>query len=158
MARRRSAHLTRLLIEGVSSFSPYHGAKLAYLKEYDPCPVVNVGQVAKMDIERAIAILYRKGQLSNEELMALRYVMSDGRLSRRDISAMIERDYDGLYMDQRTVSRRLESAYLKIQKILGFEYSDARVFKMIAKRRGYPEPYLLSDEEIAGIQSAWERI
>jgi hypothetical protein len=61
-------------------------------------------------------------------------------------------------MDQRTVSRRLESAYLKIQKILGFEYSDARVFKMIAKRRGYPEPYLLSDEEIAGIQSAWERI
>jgi len=111
-----------------------------------------------MDIERAISYLYKRGEITPQELMMLRYVMLDGRLSRRDISAMIREDNEGLYIDQRNISRRLESSYLKIQKFLGFDYSDSRLFKMIAKRQGAPEPYILSEEAIAKIQECWSRI
>ena len=87
----------------------------------------------------------------------LMFVMMDGRLSRRDISAMIQAE-EGIYVDQRTISRRLESAYFKIARFLGFEYQDNRMFQMIAKRVGKPYPYILDEEEIEKIQAIWERI
>lgn len=155
--RKRSAHLTRVLIESISSFSAYKGGKLAYKREYDPNPMVNVDITTKMDIEVAIKKLYASGMLSDQELQMLRYVMLDGRLSRRDISKMIQ-EKEGYYVDQRTISRRLDSAYQKIAKSLGWEYSDGRVFKMIAKARGHPYPYILSDDDIDKIQVIWERI
>src|SRR6185295_6574068 len=155
--RKRSAHLTRLIVEGISSYSEYKGAKLLYAREYDPTPNVNVDLVARMDINRAIKTLHDRGELSNQEVQMLKYVQMDGRLSRRDISWMIQQD-EGVYVNQRTVSRRLETAYLKIAKFLGNEYSDQRVFKMIAKKLGYPPPYLLSDDEIDKYQQIFERI
>jgi len=145
------------LIEGVSNFSPYKGGRLSYVREYDPAPMINVDLTTKIDIERAIDILFKRGELNKQEIQMLNYVMSDGRLSRRDISAMIEKE-EGYYVDQRTISRRLESAYLKISRFLGFEYSDGRIFKMIAKKLGYPPPYLLSDEEIEKFQQIMERV
>lgn len=157
MPKKRSAHLTRILIEGMSAFSAYKGTRLAYNREYDPTPMINIDVIVHMDIMRAISTLYKRGELSKQELQMLSYVMQDGRLSRRDISAMIERD-EGYYVDQRTISRRLESAYLKIAKFLGFEYSDSRVFKMVGRKLGKPYPYLLNDEEIDKIQQIWERI
>ena len=155
--KKRSAHLTRVLIEGISNFSPYKGGRLSYVREYDSQPMIQIDLATKMDIERAIKILYKRRELSKQEIQMLRYVMSDGRLSRRDISAMIEKD-EGFYVDQRTISRRLESAYLKISRFLGFDYSDGRVFKMVARKLGYPPPYLLSDEEIEKYQSIMERV
>jgi hypothetical protein len=110
-----------------------------------------------MDIERAIKILHQRKELSNQELKMLSYVMSDGRLSRRDISAMIKEDYNE-NIDQRTISRRLDSAYWKISRFLGFEYSDGRVFKMVARQKGYPPPYILSDDEIDKCQQIMERV
>lgn len=157
MAKKRSAHLTRILIEGISSYSPYKGSKLLYQREYDPSPSVNVDLITKMDIDRAIKALYKRGELSKQEILMLYYVMLDGRLSRRQISDMIREDL-GYYVDQRTVSRRLESAYWKISRFLGFEYSDGRVFKMIARAYGRPEPYILNDDEIDKIQQTWEKI
>ena len=145
------------MIEGVSNFSPYKGGRLSYVREYDPAPMINVDLTTKIDIERAIDILFKRGELNKQEIQMLNYVMSDGRLSRRDISAMIEKE-EGYYVDQRTISRRLESAYLKISRFLGFEYSDGRIFKMIAKKLGYPPPYLLSDEEIEKFQQIMERV
>jgi hypothetical protein len=141
----------------MSAYSPYKGAKLGYKRDYDPNPIINVDVTTKMDIERAIKRLYIDRMLSEQELQMLRFVMLDGRLSRRDISKMIQ-EQEGYYVDQRTVSRRLESAYFKISKELGFEYSDSRVFKMIAKARGHPYPYILSDDDIDKIQQIWERI
>ena len=155
--RKKSSHLTRVLIEGISNFSPYKGGRLSYVREYDPAPMINVDLTTKIDIERAIDILFKRGELNKQEIQMLNYVMSDGRLSRRDISAMIEKE-EGYYVDQRTISRRLESAYLKISRFLGFEYSDGRIFKMIAKKLGYPPPYLLSDEEIEKFQQIMERV
>lgn len=157
MARKRSAHLTRLLVEGVSSYSPYRGGKLNYVKEYDPNPTINVDVITKMDLERAIKILYQRGELSKQEVQMLYYVSLDGRLSRRDISAMIL-EQEGTFVDQRTVSRRLESAYQKISKFLGFEYQDVRVFQIAAKKMGKMYPYILDDGEIEEIQARWERI
>lgn len=157
MARKRSAHLTRQLIEGMSSYSPYKGARLNYAREYDPTPTVNVDVITRMDIMRAIKILWQKHELSEQEVKMLFYVMLDGRLSRRDISAMIKEN-EGVYVDQRTISRRLESAYFKISKFLGFEYSDSRLYQMIAKRMGKPYPHILDDEEIEKIQQTWERV
>jgi len=87
----------------------------------------------------------------------LRYVMLDGRLSRRDISAMIQKE-EGYYVDQRTVSRRLETAYFKISRFLGYEYQDGRLFKMVAKKLGRPYPYILSDDEIEAYQQIMERV
>lgn len=155
--RKRSAHLTRIIIEGISNFSAYKGGRLTYVKEYDPSPNINVGITERMDVHRAIKILFERNELSQQEVMMLSYVMLDGRLSRRDISAMIEKEV-GYYVDQRTVSRRLETAYLKISKFLGFEYSDGRLFKMVAKKLGYPAPYLLSDDEIEKFQQIMERV
>lgn len=155
--KKRSAHLTRILLEGMSSFSEYKATRLNYVREYDPTPMINVDLITKIDIERAIKILYRKRMLSNQELQMLRYVALDGRLSRRDISAMIEKD-SGVHVDQRTISRRLETAYIKIAKELGFEYSDSRMFQMMAKKMGKPEPYILNDEEIERAQQVWERV
>lgn len=155
--RKKSAHLTRVLIEGISNFSPFKGGRLSYVRDYDPAPMINVDLTTKLDIERAIKILFKRGELSKQEIQMLRYVMSDGRLSRRDISAMIQKE-EGYYVDQRTISRRLESAYFKIGRFLGFEYSDGRIFKMIAKKLGYPAPYLLSDEEIEKFQQIMERV
>ena len=155
--RKKSSHLTRVLIEGISNFSPYKGGRLSYVREYDPTPMINVDLTTKIDIERAIDILFKRGELNKQEIQMLNYVMSDGRLSRRDISAMIEKE-EGYYVDQRTISRRLESAYLKISRFLGFEYSDGRIFKMIARKLGYPPPYLLSDEEIEKYQQIMERV
>lgn len=152
-----SAHLTRLLVEGISSYSPYHGARLFYVRGYDPVPITNVDLTSKMDLEKAISELHKSHEISDQELMMLKYVISDGRLSRRDISLMIKEE-EGYWIDQRTISRRLDTAYQKIQKYLGFEYSDARVFKMIAKKWGRPEPYILSDEEIDKIQQIWSRL
>jgi hypothetical protein len=154
---KKSAHLTRVLIEGISNFSPYRGGRLAYVREYDAQPMIQVDLITKMDIERAIKILFRRGELSKQEIQMLRFVMMDGRLSRRDISAMIEKE-EGYYVDQRTISRRLESAYLKISRFLGFDYSDNRLYKMVGKQRGYLPPYTLSDEEIAEIQAICERV
>lgn len=155
--RKKSAHLTRLTIEGISSFSAYKGGRLNYVREYDSNPTINVDLTAKMDIERAIKILYDRKELSDQELLMLRYVMLDGRLSRRDISKMIQ-EQEGYYVDQRTISRRLETAYSKISKFLGFEYSDSRVFKMVAKQKGYPPPHILSDDEIDKCQVIMERV
>lgn len=155
--RKRSAHLTRLMVEGMSSYSPYRGGKLNYVKEWDANPTINVDIVAKMDIERAIKILYERGELSKQEVQMLAYVSLDGRLSRRDISKMIF-EQEGMFVDQRTVSRRLESAYLKIAKFLGFEYSDNRVFQIAAKKMGKTYPYILDDGEIEEIQTRWERV
>lgn len=157
MAKKRSAHLTRVLIEGASSYSPYRGSKLLYQREYDPSPTINVDLITRMDIDRAIKKLHKRGELSQQEILMLSYVMLDGRLSRRDISAMIEKDL-GYYVDQRTVSRRLESAYWKISRFLGFEYSDGRVFKMVAREMGRPEPYILNDDEIDKVQQTWEKV
>lgn len=154
---KRSAHLTRILIESIYTYSPYRGARLNYAREYDPTPMVNVDLTTKIDIEKTITTLWRRKQLTNQEVQMLQYVMMDGRLSRRDISAMIQKEA-GYYVDQRTISRRLESAYLKIQKELGFEYADTRVYQIIAKKMGRPEPYILSDEEIDKIQTIWERV
>lgn len=155
--RKKSAHLTRLLIEGISNYSAYKGGKLSYTREYDPSPMINVDLVSKMDIDRAIKILYERKELSKQEVEMLQIVMLDGRLSRRDISAMVKEEF-GYDIDQRTVSRRLGSAYWKIQRFLGFEYSDGRVFKMVAKQKGYPAPYILSDDEIDKAQTIMERI
>lgn len=157
MARKRSAHLLRQIIEGMSSYSAYKGAKLSYAREYDSTPLVNVDLTTRIDIHRAVKILWKRRELSEQEIKMLYYVMLDGRLSRRDMSAMIK-EYDGVYVDQRTISRRLESAYWKLSKFLGWEYSDNRMYQMIAKRMGKPVPYILSDEEIADIQMKWERV
>jgi len=157
MARKKSAHLTRILVEGISTYSAYKGAKLGYARDYDPTPQISLDLVTKMDLTRAIKILYDRGELSEQEIKMLAYVMLDGRLSRRDISAMIQ-EQEGVYVDQRTISRKLESAYFKIGKFLGWEYSDSRVFQMIAKKKGYPEPFILSDDEIDQAQQTFERV
>lgn len=157
MPRKRSAHLMRLLIENVYTYSPYKGAKLGYAREYESAPQVNVDLITKMDIEVAIRDLYERKELSKAELTMLHYVMLDGRLSRRDISAMIKLEV-GEDVDQRTVSRRLGTAYLKISKYLGFEYSDSRVWQIMAKKMGHPEPYILNDEDIEKAQIIFERI
>jgi len=155
--KKRSAHLTRMIIEGISSYSEYRGAKLLYSREFDPSPTINVDLISRMDIDRAIKTLQDRGELSNQEVQMLKYVQLDGRLSRRDISYMIQKD-EGYYVNQRTVSRRLETAYYKISKFLGWEYSDGRLFKMIAKKLGRPYPYILSDDEIEKYQQIFERI
>lgn len=163
MAKRRSSHLTRTLIEAISSYSPYRGQKLLYVRDYDPSPLVNVDLHSRMDLTKAMRVLYERQELSDQELLMLRYVMLDGRLSRRDISSMIEKDL-GYYVDQRTVSRKLSSAYDKISRYLGFEYSDGRIFRMIA-RKGAPKlnidpkpaPYILSDEEIDKVIQIMEK-
>src|SRR5512147_94123 len=110
MAKKRSAHLTRTMIEGISAYSPYKGAKLLYQKDYDPSPSINVDLITKLDLTRAMTILHQRKELSDQEMLMLSYVMLDGRLSRRDISAMIEKEL-GYFVDQRTISRRLDSAY-----------------------------------------------
>lgn len=163
MAKRKSAHLCRTYVEGMSSYSPYRGQKLLYIRDYDPSPMVNIDLTTKMDIESAIKILYQKKELSDQEVLMLQYVALDGRLSRRDISKMIEKEM-GFYVDQRTISRRLESAYWKIQKELGFEYSDNRIFRMVAKKGAgkleigpKPAPYLLNDEEQDKVITVMER-
>jgi len=155
--RKRSAHLTRVLVESVSSYSPYRGGKLNYVRDYDSNPIVNVDIITKIDIERAIKILHERKEISDQELLMLRYVALDGRLSRRDISKMIEKDM-GYYVDQRTISRRLESAYLKISRYLGWEFSDSRIFKMVARQMGHPAPYILNEEEIEKIVSIMEKV
>jgi len=155
--KKRSAHLTRTLLENYYTYSPYKGARLAYVREYDPEPLVNVDIITKIDIEIAIKRLWKRGMLSKQELQMLRYVALDGRLSRRDISAMIQKE-ENIYVDQRTISRRLESAYWKISRELGFEYSDSRMFQMIAKRMGKPDPYILNDDEIEKVQTIMERV
>lgn len=157
MARKRSAHLTRMIVEGISGYSPYKGGRISYVREYDPDPMIHVDLISKIDIDRAIKILYERRELSKQEVQMLRYVMADGRLSRRDISAMIRDEY-GYTIDQRTISRRLETAYGKISSFLGFDYSDSRVFKMVAKMRGFPPPYILSDEDIDKAQAVMERV
>ncbi len=157
MARKKSAHLTRILVEGLSTYSAYKASKLGYARERDPIPQISLDLVTKMDLERAIKILYERGELSEQEIKMLAYVSLDGRLSRRDISAMIQ-EQEGIYVDQRTISRKLESAYYKIAKFLGWEYSDSRVFQMIAKKKQYPEPYILSDDEIDEAQQIFERV
>jgi isopropylmalate/homocitrate/citramalate synthase len=141
----------------VYTYSPYRGAKLTYTREYEPNPQISVDIITKIDLEIAIKTLFRRKELSKQELQMLRYVMLDGRLSRRDISAMIQKE-EGYYVDQRTISRRLESAYWKIAKELGFEYSDNRMFQILAKKLGHPDPYILSDEEIEKAQQVWERV
>lgn len=160
MARKRSAHLTRVLIEGISTYSPYRGAKLNYARGdgYDPLPQISLDLTTKMDLEKAISVLYKRGELTKQELQMLTYVISDGRLSRRDISAMIQ-DQEGRYIGQRDVSRRLESAYWKISKYLGFEYSDNRMYQIIAKTFfKKPYPFILEDSEIEWVQQIWEKI
>jgi hypothetical protein len=145
------------MVEGISNYSPYKGGRLNYIREYDPDPNINIDLTTKIDIDRAITTLYQRKELSDQELQMLRYVMADGRLSRRDISKMIQQE-EGYYVDQRTISRRLESAYGKIAKFLGFEYSDSRIFKMVAKQMDRPYPYILSDEEIDKVQQIMERV
>lgn len=154
---KQSAHLLRTIVEGMYNFSAYKGGRLTYTNEYDPNPNIIVDLISTIDIRRAIQDLWEKEELSKQEIQMLFYVMADGRLSRRDISAMLQKD-EGLFIDQRTISRRLDSAYQKISKYLGFEYGDGRMFRMIAKKRSYPYPYILSDVEIAEIQQIWERI
>lgn len=154
---KRSAHLTRTIIEGLYSFSPYKGGTLSYKSDYDPTPQIMVDLISRIDIHRAIKALWDRGELSKQEIQMLLYVLSDGRLSRRDISKIIEKE-EGIYVDQRTISRRLESAYYKISKYLGFEFSDQRLFRMVAKKRGKPYPYILSDSEIEELQQVWERV
>lgn len=155
--KKKSAHLTRTLLENYYTYSPFKGARLAYVREYDPEPMVNVDIITKIDLEIAIKSLWKRGLLNKQELQMLRYVCLDGRLSRRDISAMIQKD-EGTYVDQRTISRRLESAYWKIARELGFEYSDSRLFQIIAKKMGKPEPYILNDDEIEKAQQIMERV
>ena len=157
MLPKRSAHLTRTIIEGLYTYSPYKGGQLTYKSEYDPQPQIMVDLISRIDIHRAIKALWQKGELSKQEIQMLQYVLSDGRLSRRDISAMIAKE-EGIYVDQRTISRRLESAYYKISKFLGFEFSDQRLYRMVAKKRGKPYPYILSDAEIEELQQVWERV
>ena len=152
-----SAHLTRTIIEGLYSFSPYKGGTLSYGSDYDPTPQIMVDLISRIDIHRAIKILWERGELSKQEVQMLLYVLSDGRLSRRDISAMILAE-EGVYIDQRTISRRLDSAYRRIAKFLGFEFSDQRLFRMVAKKRGKPYPYILDDKEIEQVQQVWERV
>ncbi len=155
---KRSSHLTRVIIEGLYNYSPYRGGKLNYARqEWDPTPQIMVDLISRIDIHRAIKALWEREELPEQEIKMLRYVLSDGRLSRRDISYMI-REEEGVWIDQRTVSRRLDSAYGKIAKYLGFEFSDERLYRMIAKKRGYKYPYILSDEEIAQAQQIWERV
>lgn len=154
---KKSAHLTRQIIEGMYNYSPYKGGRLTASREFDPNPQIMVDLITKIDIHRAIKALWQTNELSKQEVQMLLYVLADGRLSRRDISHMIQEE-DGIYVDQRTISRRLESAYYKISKFLGFEFSDQRLYRMIAKKRGHPYPYILSDEEIDGVQQIWERI
>lgn len=154
---KRSAHYVRLLTEGFSSYSPYHGAKLAYIKDTNDQEITNIALVEKIDLERAMTTLYRRGELTKQEVIMLCFVCLDGRLSRRDISALIEEEY-GVYVDQRTISHKLESAYWKISRFLGFDYSDGRLFHMVARKLGRPEPYELTDEEIYAVQQEWERI
>lgn len=163
MGRKRSAHLARTMIEGISSYSPYKGQKLLYIRDYDPSPNINVDLITKMDLTRAMSVLHERGELSEQEILMLQYVMLDGRLSRRDISAMIEKEL-GYFVDQRTVSRRLESAYQKISRYLGFEYADSRIFRMVAKKGAprlniepKPAPYILSDEEQDKVIQIMER-
>lgn len=162
--KKKSAHLTRTLIEGISSYSPYRGARLKYVREYDPSPTINVDLITKIDLDRAIKHLYKAGELSEQEIQMLNYVMMDGRLSRRDISAMIAKEH-GYYVDQRTISRRLNSAYRKISRYLGFEYQDVKLFRMIAKKgcpnlgiNPRPYPYILSDSEIDQVLQIMERV
>jgi hypothetical protein len=154
---KQSAHLLRTIIEGMYNYSAYKGGRLTYTNEYDPNPNIMVDLISTIDIRQAIKTLWEREELSKQEIQMLYYVMADGRLSRRDISAMLQKD-EGLYIDQRTISRRLESAYYKIAKHLGFEYGDGRIFRMIAKKRGKPYPYILSDNEISEILQIWERI
>lgn len=154
---KKSAHLTRQIIEGMYNYSPYKGGRLTYNREYDPTPQIMVDLISRIDIHRAIKALWEQGELSKQEIQMLLYVLSDGRLSRRDISHMIQKE-EGIYIDQRTISRRLETAYLKISKFLGFEYSDSRVFRMVAKKKNHPYPYILSDAEIDAVLQTWERV
>ena len=146
-----------MIIEGISSYSPYKGTKLGYVREYDTNPTIVTGLTTKMDIQRAIKILYKRKELSDQEILMLSYVILDGRLSRRDISKLIEKD-SGFYINQRTVSRRLESAYIKIARFLGFEYGDGRIFKMVARQLGRPAPYLLNEDEIDKIIQIMEKV
>lgn len=162
--KRKSAHLTRTLIEGVSTFSPYRGGRLLYVREYDPSPMINVDLTSKIDLDIAISVLHKRGELSDQEIMMLQYVMLDGRLSRRDISAMIQKE-QGYYVDQRTISRRLDTAYNKIAKFLGFEYQDSRIFRMVAKKGApklnidpKPYPYILNDDEVDKVVQIMERV
>ena len=154
---KRSVHLTRMIIEGISRYSPYKGTKLGYVREYDTNPTIVTDLTTKMDIQRAIKILYKRKELSDQEILMLSYVILDGRLSRRDISKLIEKD-SGFYINQRTVSRRLESAYIKIARFLGFEYGDGRIFKMVARQLGRPAPYLLNEDEIDKIIQIMEKV
>jgi hypothetical protein len=154
---KQSAHLLRTIVEGMFNFSAYKGGHLSYVNQYDPNPTIIVDLISTIDVRRAIQDLWDRGELSKQEIQMLNYVMADGRLSRRDISGLLQKD-EGLFIDQRTISRRLESAYFKIAKYLGFEYADGRIYRMIAKKRGRPYPYILSDQEIADIQMVWERI
>lgn len=157
MTRKRSAHLTRVLIEGLFTFSEYRGGQLNYVREYTTDPQINVDMITKIDLVRAIKILYERKELSQQELLMLNYVSLDGRLSRRDISQM-HLEQTGEFIDQRTVSRRLETAYYKIARFLGWEYQDNRMFQIIAKKMGKPEPYILEDHEINEILQKWERV
>ena len=155
---KRSNHLTRVIIEGLYNYSPYRGGRLNYARqEWDPVPQIMVDLITRIDIHRAIKALWETEQLTEQELKMLLYVLADGRLSRRNISDMI-RDEEGIYIDQRTISRRLDSAYSKIAKYLWFEFSDERLFRMIAKKRGLPYPYILDDKSIAEVQQIWERV
>jgi hypothetical protein len=130
---------------------------LGAVRGYDATPTVNVDLTAKMDIEKAISVLHKEGKLSDMEVLMLEYVKMDGRLSRQDIAVLLY-DENDLWVDQRRVSEKLGKAYIKIQKYLGFEYSDERVFKMIARKMGRCEPYTLTDEEVEGVLDHWERI
>lgn len=154
---KQSAHLLRTIIEGVYNYSAYRGGHLSYVNEYDPNPTIMVDLISIIDVRRAIQALWERQELSKQEIMMLHYVMADGRLSRRDISAMVQKD-EGLFIDQRTISRRLESAYFKISKYLGYEYGDGRILRMIAKKRGALPPYLLNDLDVEKILQVWERI
>ena len=55
MARKRSAHLLRVTVEGISTFSPYKGGQLTYLREYDPNPMISTDLTTKIDIERGLS-------------------------------------------------------------------------------------------------------
>lgn len=163
MGRKQSSHLLRTLVEGMSSYSPYRGAKLLYSREKDFDPTTNVDLITVIDIKRAIKILYIRKELSEQEILMLSYVIMDGRLSRRDISAMIEKEH-GYFVDQRTISRRLDTAYGKLARFLGFEFQDTRIFRMVAKKGAVkleidpkPYPYILSEEEIDKVIQIMER-
>jgi hypothetical protein len=51
---KRSAHLTRTIIEGLYNYSPYRGGQLTYKSEYDPQPQIAVDLISKIDVHRAI--------------------------------------------------------------------------------------------------------